>query len=77
MPTHTRNKFLMQTDINTVTDLCSSVSKHLVMKNLFSDEEVSTTGVNALLQISSSNKLAAAINSLTRAKKISSRSTRY
>ena len=67
MPTHTRNKLLMQKDITTVTDLCSSVSKHLVMKYIFSDEEASTNGGNALLQISSSKKLAAATNSLTRA----------
>ena len=57
----------MQTDTTTVTDLCSSVLKHLVLTNSFSDEEASATGDNALLQGSSSSELAAVTNSLTRA----------
>ena len=58
----------MQPDTTTVTDLCCSVSKFLVLKSIHPDEEASTTGFNAITQGPNSTNLAAAINSITRAK---------
>ena len=67
IPTHISIKLLMQPDTTTVTDLCSSVSKSLVLKSILPDEEASTTGFNAITQGPTSTNLAAAINGMTRA----------
>ena len=57
----------MQPDTTTVTNLCSSVSKRLVLKSILPEEKASTTGFNAITQDPTSTNLPAAINSMTRA----------
>ena len=49
----------MQLDTTTVTDLCSSVSKRLILKSFLPDEEASTTGFNAITQGPTSTNRAA------------------
>ena len=48
MPTQIRLKFLLRLDTDTVDDLCSQVSKRLVLKSILPDDEIKGTAFNAV-----------------------------
>ena len=78
IPTHIRNKLLMQPDTTTIIDLCSSSSKRLVLRSILLNEAVSTTLFIALTQDHLASNLTTAVNKMTRAqKKFDNRSTRF
>ena len=69
MPTQIRLKLLLRPDTDTVDNLCSQVSKRLVLKSILPDDEANATAFNAVTQPETSTSLVTAINSVIEAQK--------